>query len=329
MSDMMGGFFEWAFGREYNNFPYREGENCALLNSGRAALACLLDNTLRPKRIFLPRFACDTLEEPCRLIGCPIIRYECSPDLSPILPGDINPEDIVILINYFGLTGHRVEEAARQCRATVIVDATTALYAPPIPGVSTFYSPRKFAPIPDGGIAIAPHALPHRPRQMDSSADRALYLLRRAEDGALAARQACDTAEAQLSHHYRAMSPLTRRMIQGIDFDAAAQRRLENYAILHQALAPLNRLSLPEQPECAPMCYPFVSGIPGLRDDLIDAGIALPLYWSEVIEKTPAHSLENQLARTLLPLPLDQRYGRADMQRLLHLILGTPPCHRD
>ena len=70
------------------------------------------------------------------------------------------------------------------------------------------------------------------------------------------------------------------------------------------------------------MCYPLVSGIPGLRDALIDAGIALPLYWPEVIETTEASDTENRLARTLLPLPLDQRYGKRDMERLLTQILG-------
>ena len=39
-------------------------------------------------------------------------------------------------------------------------------------------------------------------------------------------------------------------------------------------------------------------------------------------ECTDACDEENRLARTLLPLPLDQRYEKCDMERLLHLILG-------
>ena len=97
---------------------------------------------------------------------------------------------------------------------------------------------------------------------------------------------------------------------------------MENYATLHAALEEINHLQLPEAPAYAPMCYPLVSGIPGLRDTLIDAGIALPLYWPEVIDTTEAGSTENRLARRLLPLPLDQRYTKTDMEQLIRLILG-------
>ena len=70
------------------------------------------------------------------------------------------------------------------------------------------------------------------------------------------------------------------------------------------------------------MCYQLVSGIPELRDALIDQGVRLPLYWPEVIETTNALQTENRLARTLLPLPLDQRYGEDDMRKLIRMILG-------
>ena len=39
-------------------------------------------------------------------------------------------------------------------------------------------------------------------------------------------------------------------------------------------------------------------------------------------ESTEASETENILARTLLPLPLDQRYSTTDMQRIVRLILG-------
>lgn len=84
----------------------------------------------------------------------------------------------------------------------------------------------------------------------------------------------------------------------------------------------INRLTLPPLPDSAPFCYPLVSGIPHLRDSLVEAGIALPLFWPEVIRETQASSTENYLARNLLPLPLDQRYSEDDMACLIRLILG-------
>lgn len=320
MQDMMGGFFGLEL-PVFDNFPYREGSCCAYLSSGRAAFECLLMNIPRPACVWAPRFLCDTmLQAPARL-GIPVKRYACTAQLAPILP-EVQENELVLLVNYFGLTGEAVSKAAASLPGRCVVDATTALYSPPLPGVPTIYSPRKFAGVPDGGVLCAPSPIRHLPTETQVSAPLSMHLLERLESGATTASRSCEAAEEALSAPARRMSRLTRRLHQSIDFEAAARKRLENYAALHQTLGSINRLQLPSTPQHAPMCYPLVSGIPGLRDALIDAGIALPLYWPEVIEETDACDEENRLARTLLPLPLDQRYEKCDMERLLHLILG-------
>ena len=319
-SDMMGG----SFGPElpsYHNFPYTEHAACALLNSGRAALECLLNNMPRPRRVLLPRFVCDTVTEPLHRMGLPIVRYQVTEQLAPCPIPDADSHDLLLLVNYFGLTGEAVQAAALRHPGPVIVDATTALYTPPLPGIPTFYSPRKFGGLCDGGVACAPFPLQLPPEQ-DSSAHRVLGMLQRVENGLSAAAEAIQQAEDSLSTPPLRMSGLTRRTLQSIDWQSAAKQRLLNYATLHKALAPINRLQLPAKPVFAPMCYPLICGIPGLRDELIEAGVALPLYWPEVIAATTADETENRLARTLLPLPIDQRYTERDMEWLIRRILG-------
>ena len=319
-SDMMGGPIGLALPR-YDNFPYPESVGCAWLSSGRAALECLLRNMPRPQRVLVPRYVCDTILQPIERLGLPVHCYATDSRLAPHPPPDATSGDLLLLVNYFGLTGDAVRAAALRHPGPVVVDATTALYSPPQPGLPTFYSPRKFAGLSDGGVACAPFPL-QLPAAEDVSAPRATCLLQQLEAGTCAAAPAFDAAETDLCHSFLRMSPLTRRLLSSIDWEAAARRRLENYAILHRELAHINRLQLPDAPAAAPMCYPLVCGIPGLRDDLIDAGIALPLYWPEVITATTPDQPENDLARTLLPLPLDQRYTPADMRRLLSLILS-------
>ncbi len=317
MEDMTGGIFGLEAVSATPSFPYAESPCCAYVSSGRAALECLLRNMEPPARVLVPRMACDTLLEPLQRMGLPVTRYGCDAQFRPLLPPDIGAGDILILINYFGLTGDAVAEAAAAAPCRCVVDATTALYAPPLPGVPTFYSLRKFAGVPDGGVALASFPLTQLPQEEADSTLRMLPLQLRTAQGAVAAAAASEAAEQSLSAPPQRMSALTRRILGTLDFAAAARRRLRNYAVLHRALAPLNRLSLPAVPPCAPMCYPLVSGIPDLHDSLIDAGIALPLYWPEVIAATEAYETENRLARTLLPLPLDQRYTEADMDRLI------------
>ena len=320
MADMMGGFFGLEL-PEYGNFPYSEGTCCAYVNSGRAALECLLRQKPLPDALWVPRFICDTvLQAPARL-GIPVKRYGCTEQLHPLLP-EVGEHEMVLLVNYFGLTGEAVAVAVAQLPGRCVMDATTALYSPPLPGVPTFYSPRKFCGVADGGVAHAPAPLKCLPEATDQSTARSHFLLERLENGAEAALPASEAAEAALAAPPRRMSRLTRSLLRSIDFATAAEMRLANYRVLHQALREINHLQLPETPAHAPMCYPLVSGIPGLRDTLIEAGIALPLYWPEVIEATEADSAENRLARRLLPLPLDQRYAKTDIERLIRLILG-------
>lgn len=320
MHDMIGGFFGLEL-PVYDNFPYPESPCCAYVNSGRAAFECLLRNMPRPTRLWVPRFICDTVLQAPERLGIPVGQYSCTPELAPILP-EVKEHELVLLVNYFGMTGRQVETAAKLLPGRCIVDATTALYTPPLPGVPSFYSPRKFCGVADGGIATAPWPLEQLPTESGTSAVHSLHLLQRIESGALAALPANEQAEAALCAPPQRMSALTRTLLRSIDFHAAAATRQKNYSMLHQALRRLNRLPLPDTPPTAPMCYPFVSGIPGLRDTLIDAGIALPLYWPEVLENTGADDIENRLTRQLLPLPLDQRYNEADMLRMIQLILG-------
>lgn len=298
-------------------FLYPEAPDTLWVNSGRAAFECLLRGMPElPPRVWVPRFICDTLLEPLARLHIPVARYAVDAALRPVLPAELAPQDVLVAVNYFGLTGAAVAATVATAPCRVVVDATTALYSPPLPGVPTFYSPRKFAGLADGGVAVGVKALPWV-LPVDAGSDaRTAALLQQYNDSAVQA------AEDALSAPPKRMGTLTRHLLCHTPWQAVARQRILNYGVLHRALGDINRLPLPQVPAHAPMCYPLVCGIPGLRDALIDAGVRLPLYWPEVIEKTDAGDTENRLARTLLPLPLDQRYSERDMERLVALVLN-------
>ena len=308
MNDLIGAFFGLELPNAIERFPYKESDYCAWVSSGRAAFECLLRSMPRPARVFVPRFTCDTVLEPLRRLGLPVLRYELTEEWLPQLPEKASKQDMLLLTNYFGFTGEAVARAVAEHPGPCVVDATTALYAAPLPGTPTFYSLRKFAGVPDGGVACAPFPI-HLPEEEDRSSKRARFLLERVELGVAAALAASEAAEAELSAALpRRISPLTRALVGGIDWEHIGACRRRNYAALHARLAPLNHWELPQEAPSVPFCYPFVSAIPGLRDAMVDAGLALPLFWPEVIRDTPATSPANRLARRLIPIPLDQRY---------------------
>lgn len=181
--DMMGGFFSLHVGGPYP-FSYSESPYCAYLNSGRGALSCLLQHLPeRPRRVLLPRFTCDTVLQPLLQANLPFTRYGVDEQLSPLLPDDTTEDDLLLLTQYFGLTGASIRRVAEEHSGPLIVDATTALYDDFTARNGSFYSPRKFAPLADGGLARAPFPLT-LPQEEDRSTDRAIFLLRRLEDGA-------------------------------------------------------------------------------------------------------------------------------------------------
>ena len=320
MQDMMGGFFGLEL-PTYGNFPYVEGSCSLFTNSGRAAFECLLRNMPVPETLWVPFFICDTVLEAPERLGIRVQRYSCTHQLQPELP-PVGAHDLVLLVNYFGLTETHLRDAVTKLPGQCIVDSTTALYNPPLPGVPTFYSPRKFCGVADGGVATAPFPLVWKPEQLSCSATESLFLLERIESGSIAALPGSESAEQALHSPPQCMSRLTRKLLSSINFDSAASQRLQNYGTLHRALGSINRLYLPNTPMHAPMCYPLICGIPELRECLIDAGIALPLFWAEVIEHMSPDSAEYQIASRLLPLPLDQRYNQADMEHIIELILS-------
>lgn len=298
------------------DFPYPSAFNCRHVNSGRAAFRLILQSMpTPPARVWIPRFVCDTLAEAPLSLGIPIHRYSITEQLEPILPNELRENDVLVLINYFGLTTEQVEEAARLCSCPVVVDATTAFYNPAPEGIPTFYSPRKFAGLADGGIALTPFLLSTNLPDDKGSDTHTAALLRNYSE------QHVQLAEDALCATPKNMGKRTRQLMLNTPWQEYAAQRLSNYHVLHRELQHINRLRLPQNPLHAPMCYPLVCGIPGLRDNLIDAGIRLPLYWPEVIEATEAFQTENKLARTLLPLPLDQRYTTKDMESLVELIM--------
>lgn len=323
-SDMIGGAFGIELSAEGRGFSFSESENCAWLCSGRAALECIVRSMPdRPARAFVPRYTCDTVLTPFSRLGIRVLRYETEDLFAPTnlrLPEPAHPDDLLVLVNYFGLSDPTALQAvACSHPGPCVLDAATALFAPPIPGVPTFYSLRKFAGVPDGGIALAPFPL-RLPEETDDSSVRARALLQRSLHGAVASLPWFERLESELSRlPLLRMSPLTRAFIAATDWEKVAERRMENYAKLHERLRSLNRFTLPPQAPSAPFCYPLLTGIPGLRDELIDAGIALPFLWEEVIACTQATEPSNRIARSLLPLPLDQRYSAAAILSLLNL----------
>ena len=106
-------------------------------------------------------------------------------------------------------------------------------------------------------------------------------------------------------------------MMQGIDYETAAKQRRANYQTLHEALGKENNLVLPLEDDAVPMVYPYLVPVKGLREKLIENKIFIARYWPSVLECAKPDDIDYLLAFQMQPLPIDQRYGKEEMNNIL------------
>jgi hypothetical protein len=312
----IGGYFELEL-------PKGAGflhDDAVLLNSGRACFEALL-RTIKPRRVLMPKYTCDVMLEPLKNTQTAYDFYAITEQLEIKDLPELTKDELLLYVNYFGVKDDYVQRLAERYGSRLVIDNAQAFYAPPIPGAHTLYSPRKFFGLPDGGIIYSNVSIGIHNLEQDTSYGRCMHLLKRIDKGAEAGYQDFKIDDASLnSQPIRTMSNLTRRLLGDIDFAAIRTRREANYKILHQALRDKNQLRLSDTPT-GPMVYPFRAQ-EGLRQKLIDAKVYVATYWPNVYEWAQSTETEYMLVDSIVALPIDQRYGADEMQRILEVING-------
>ncbi|WP_129594606.1 hypothetical protein [Seramator thermalis] len=140
----IGGYFELELphGEEYH-------KNAIRLNTGRNAFEYIL-RAKAYQKVYLPYYTCDVMLEPIQKLNIQFEFYSIDEFFQPIFDFSIIKDDEVFVYNnYLGICDNQVKEVAAKCK-NLIIDNSQAFYSMPLPGVNTFYSPRKFFGIPDG-----------------------------------------------------------------------------------------------------------------------------------------------------------------------------------
>lgn len=312
-SNPIGGYFQLELKAGNQVHP-----GATALNSGRSCLAYIL-KTQKPVKVYLPYYSCDALLEPLEELKIKHEFYSINKRLEIDSLPDVNVNELFIYINYFGIKDSYCNQLASEWGARLILDYSQAFFSNPPSGSHVFYSPRKFFGLPDGGILYTSQTL-DQSLPAGVSWRRASHLLKRVDLGAEKAYSDFKKNEASLrGEPITAMSPLTEQLLANINFLEVKNRRWDNFNFLHKELALTNQLPIPKSVAC-PMVYPYITQKPGLRQKLVDNKIFVATYWPNVFEWCRADYVEYQLAKNIIPLPIDQRYGAAEMKIILGLI---------
>lgn len=314
MTAVIGGYFELELrsGEHYH-------KNALLLNSGRNCFAYIL-RARKYSKVYVPYYTCEVLLQPLQQLGIHYEFYSINAALEPKENVRLLPHEAFLYTNYFGLKQCCVERLAAIYGNQLIVDNSQAFFAPRLDAIDTFYSPRKFFGVPDGGYLYTDGVLVQN-FPIDKSFERMRHLLLRIEDGAEKAYTYFKEADNGLDNQpIRQMSELTGRILQSIDYKQTAAIRCANFKYLQKELAASNRLSLELTRDAVPMVYPYYASKESLRSILIRNKVFIATYWPNVLQWCSPEDMEYSLSKYVVPIPVDQRYGQEEMRRITGII---------
>ena len=310
----IGGYFslELPIHKEYHTKAIK-------LNTGRNCLEYIL-RCKNYRKVYIPFYTCEVVLEPFKKLEICYSYYHIDNNLEIAEDIQLSEGEALLYTNYFGLKQSYVRKLAKLYSSQLIIDNTQAFFDMPVEGIDTFYTCRKFFGVPDGAYlytdSVANFEIPQ-----DFSYNRMDFLLKRIdispEDGYADFRQESSLLVGQ---PIKKMSKLTERIMQSIDYIKAMKQRRSNYLYFQKKLSKMNMLAFNIDDFATPMIYPFFCKLHNLRSKLIKEKIYVAQYWPFVLQISDSYSFEYEYTNYMHPLPIDQRYDKEDMNRIVSII---------
>lgn len=321
---------------EGNFFSYLSDFNCIYTNTGRSALRIIAQLV---KNILLPEFICESV---LRCFNRENIRFykvteNGQIDLDDLLSKIDLKTDGIFLMHYFGTLQsetilNEIRKIADKNKIVVIEDMTHSLFsAKRTIGDYMIASVRKWMPIPLGGVVYSKKELPSI-RGIEKSYDnerlygmilKDLYL-NKALDCNETYRKIFEKCEKDLDKkdNIEFLSDISRFIISCMDVKTMINRRKTNYNYLMKKFREigLNPICKLNKDEC-PFVYPIrVPDRNEFRKYLIENQIYCAVHWpfDNYLINERKMALKN--SKTLISLPIDQRYGEEDMDYMINVV---------
>lgn len=330
---------------------------CAYTASGREAIALALRSLarLRPDLVrvcLLPAYMCDTVFFPFEQEGFEIHFYHVNKELEAnehelrALIEQLKP-GLLFIHPYYGVDTWRSLRSLlakwKKQGICIMEDVTQSYYLEGVGAEADYVvgSLRKWYPVPDGGFVVSNEELAWEEIEDDREfaktrlkmlMDKWEYLYGNAD----AEKKKLDKAaylkqnralEEQLDRHcgIRDLSGETAHILERINEDDAKRRRNDNYKYLYDRLKD-KKLFQPivtdPTGDAVPLYFAiFTQSRDELQSFLTAHEIYAPVLWPIGKENEP-HLIaeEKYIYEHMLALPIDQRYGKEEMQRIVEVM---------
>lgn len=316
------------------------------LRSGREALRWLVRQLGAARTIHVPAFGCEALWEAFE--GFEARPVEVGKDGAP-QPARVAalhaPSSVLLDVPLFGWPQRaQVAEAITAFEArggVVITDLSHGLLSGDIPrGARGVASLRKWFGLPDGGVAwgVEPPAEPSDGEsfsrlRLDAQRAKARWLETGEGDKDSLFLGPLREAEELLSERGRvsALSGVSRALLEAVDWSSIVDRRRANHDRLREQLpSGLEPFAPPLGPQTVPLGLPVL--LPNreerdrVRRALVAARVYCAVHWPLAPRILPdEHPTAASISDRILTLPIDQRYGAPDMDRVAELLRTALP----
>ena len=311
MMKEIGGYFglDMFKGKEY--YP-----NLIAVNTARHALAYII-RAKKIKKLYLPYFLCDSVYKLCQKENCEYEFYNINENFLPVFDETLQQDEYLYIVNYYGqLTKNQIKFYKNKYK-NIIVDNVQAFFNKPIKDIDTVYSCRKYFGVPDGGYVYSTAKLESQ-LETDKSKSRMGHILGRFEDSAFEHYnefRGNDESFNKCDLYY--MSNLTKNILRALDYKQIIKRRNSNFKLLQKAFEKINKIKVKKSK--GPYCYPlYIDNGMQLKKHLAEEGIFIATLWPNVLEVDS--EIEKKYAENILPLPVDQRYSKEEMKKIVEII---------
>ena len=312
----------------YMSFEEFDGEEMfqsLRMDSVRSALALTIE-CRKYRRIWLPYYLCDCMENLLKSIGISYKLYEIDEQFRPrVDSGSLDEDECLLLVNYYGQFANDEIKTIKGRIGSIFVDNTQSFFQPHIPGIDTANSCRKFFGLPDGSyfstsiecVRSYAESCPY-----DNSAEKMLYIMGRYESSAGDYYDKfVENDNLPRGVPAKQMSRLVRNVLKGLNYEKIIATRTSNFDCLNNYLGEANKLC--PKHKAGLFLYPFLHADgASIKRALIDSKIYAPTLWPTVKRYSAQIEVERDLADNLVLLPIDHRYDAADMDYIAKKVLS-------
>ena len=118
------------------------------------------------------------------------------------------------------------------------------------------------------------------------------------------------------------MSILSRAILKNAPYGYIKNKRFENFNLASDLYSSMNKINphIYFDDNCVPFVYPLVVEKSDMVDLLSKEKIYTGRWWNYLLKETDSTSFEYYLSSYMIPIPIDQRYGKNEIEYVYNII---------